>query len=81
MQTPYHVNAPHQFLTARRRAIAAAMDCAPVAASSGKPGRYRSGVRASQRILFTDGSIARIEWIRHVTRKERLELYCLRLDD
>ncbi|MBW8066693.1 MAG: phage head closure protein [Ferrovum sp.] len=43
--------------------------------------RYRSDVRASQRILFTDGSIARIEWIRHVTRKERLELYCLRLDD
>ncbi len=43
--------------------------------------RYRSDVRASQRILFTDGSLARIEWIRHVTRKERLELYCLRLDD
>ncbi len=43
--------------------------------------RYRSDVKASQRVLFSDGSIARIEWIRHVTRKERLELYCLILDD
>lgn len=42
--------------------------------------RYRSDVKANQRILFSDGSLARIEWIRHVTRKERLELYCLKLD-
>ena len=42
--------------------------------------RYRNDVKADQRILFSDGSLARIEWVRHVTRKERLELYCLKID-
>ncbi|MDE2466755.1 MAG: phage head closure protein [Alphaproteobacteria bacterium] len=42
--------------------------------------RYRPDVKASMRVVFSDGSMARIEWIRHVTRKERLELYCLKLD-
>lgn len=43
--------------------------------------RWRSDVKASMRVIFSDGSMARIEWIRHVTRKERLELYCLALND
>jgi SPP1 family predicted phage head-tail adaptor len=43
--------------------------------------RWRSDVKAAMRVIFSDGSMARIEWIRHVTRKERLELYCLDLND
>ncbi len=43
--------------------------------------RWRSDVTPAMRIVFSDGTMARIEWIRHVTRKEYLELYCLQLDD
>ncbi len=43
--------------------------------------RWRSDVKPSMRVLFSDGSLARIEWIRHVTRRERMELYCLALDE
>ncbi len=43
--------------------------------------RYRTDVRADMRVIFSDGSMARIEWIRRVTRREFMELYCLSLDD
>lgn len=42
--------------------------------------RYRTDVKPSMRIKFADGSLARIEWIRHVTRKEYMEMYCLSLN-
>lgn len=42
--------------------------------------RWRPDVKADQRILFADGSMARIEWIRRITRKQYLELYCLDLN-
>ncbi len=43
--------------------------------------RYRSDVHADMRVIFADGSMARIEWIRRVTRREFMELYCLSLND
>ncbi len=43
--------------------------------------RYRTDVHADMRIIFSNGSMARIEWIRHVSRREYMELYCLSLDD
>ncbi len=43
--------------------------------------RYRSDIKANQRVILPDGTVTRIEWLRRVSRKERLELYCLRLDD
>lgn len=42
--------------------------------------RYRTDVKEDMRVLFADGTLARIEWIRRVTRKEFMELYCLILD-
>lgn len=42
--------------------------------------RWRLDVEPDQRVVFSDGTMARIEWIRHVTRKQYLELYCLYLD-
>jgi SPP1 family predicted phage head-tail adaptor len=43
--------------------------------------RHRSDVHADQRVMFSDGRIARIEWLRRTERHEYLELYCLDLDD
>lgn len=42
--------------------------------------RYRTDVKPDMRVRFADGSLARIEWMRHVTRKEYMEMYCLSLD-
>ena len=42
--------------------------------------RFRADVKPDMRVLFSDGSLGRIEWIRHVTRKEYMELYVLTLD-
>lgn len=39
--------------------------------------RTRADVKAEMRIRFADGTRARIEWIRRVTRREYMELYCL----
>ena len=33
------------------------------------------------RVVFSDGSMARIEWIRRVSPKLWVELYCLDLDE
>ena len=43
--------------------------------------RYIDGITTAMRVLLPDGNFARIQWIRRVTRKERLELYCLLLND
>ena len=43
--------------------------------------RYLEGVKPAMRVVAPDGTVCRIEWIRSVTRKEYLELYCLVLDD
>ena len=43
--------------------------------------RWRSDVHPDQRIVLADGTMARIEYIRRVTRKQYIELYCLYLDD
>ena len=43
--------------------------------------RWRNDVHHDMRVVFLDGTMARIEWIRHVTRKQYLELYCISLDD
>lgn len=42
--------------------------------------RYRSDVKAAMRVLFADGSLARIEWIRQMNRKEYLELYAVAIN-
>ncbi len=42
--------------------------------------RWRADVKPAMRILFSDGTLARIEWIRRVTRKEYIELYCVQFD-
>lgn len=42
--------------------------------------RFRSDVHADMRVIFSDGNMARIEWIRYVTRREFMELYCLSID-
>ena len=42
--------------------------------------RYRTDVKASMRVIFTDGSMARIEWIRRVSPRLWVELYCLDLN-
>lgn len=42
--------------------------------------RYRSDIKPNMRVLFSDGTMARIEWIRHVTRKEFIEMLCLSLN-
>lgn len=42
--------------------------------------RYRTDVKADMRVMHQDGSLARIEWIRHVTRKEFMELFCIYID-
>ena len=43
--------------------------------------RYLAGVKPAMQVVAPDGTVCRIEWIRQVTRKEYLELYCLVLDD
>ena len=43
--------------------------------------RYRTDIVAAMRVIFSDGSMARIEWIRRVSPKLRVELYCLDLDE
>jgi SPP1 family predicted phage head-tail adaptor len=43
--------------------------------------RFRPDVMACMHVQFSDGATARIEWIRRATRMERLELYCLILDE
>ena len=42
--------------------------------------RFRTDVTPDMRVLFADGSVARIEWVRHVTRREYMELYCLTIN-
>lgn len=39
--------------------------------------RFRADIKADMRVLFSDGLMGRIEWIRHVTRREYMELYCV----
>lgn len=43
--------------------------------------RYRTDIVAAMRVIFSDGSMARIEWIRRVLPKLWVELYCLDLDE
>ncbi|BAP88850.1 phage head-tail adaptor [Burkholderiales bacterium GJ-E10] len=43
--------------------------------------RYRTDILAAMRVVFSDGSMARIEWIRRVSPKLWVELYCLDLDE
>ncbi len=43
--------------------------------------RWRNDVHPDMRVVFQDGTMARIEWIMRVTRKQYMELYCLSLDD
>lgn len=43
--------------------------------------RYRTDIKASMRVVFSDGSMARIEWIRRVSPKLWVELYCLDMDE
>ncbi len=43
--------------------------------------RYLKGVTPAMQVIAPDGTVCRIEWIRYVTRKEYMELYCLVLDD
>ena len=43
--------------------------------------RYIEGITDAMNVQFSDGTIARIEWMRVVNRKQRMELYCLLLDD
>ncbi len=43
--------------------------------------RYHAGVVPAMQVVLPDGVICRIEWIRVVTRKEFMELYCLVLND
>ena len=43
--------------------------------------RWRNDVHPDMRVVFSNGTMARIEWIRRVTRKQFIELYCLYLDD
>lgn len=42
--------------------------------------RFRDDVKAAMRVKFANGALARIEWIRRVTRREYMELYCLDID-
>lgn len=39
--------------------------------------RFRTDVKPDMRVVLPDGVVARIEWIRHVTRREYMELYCV----
>ena len=43
--------------------------------------RYRTDITAAMRVIFADGSMARIEWIRRVSPKLWVELYCMDLDE
>lgn len=43
--------------------------------------RWRTDVKADQRVQFGDGSIARVEWIRRVNPHLWIELFCLDLSD
>ncbi len=43
--------------------------------------RYITGVIPAMQVVLPDGVICRIEWIRAVSRKKYMELYCLVLND
>lgn len=43
--------------------------------------RWRTDVKADQHVVFADGSMARIQWIRRMSPKLWIELYCLDLND
>ena len=43
--------------------------------------RYHTGVVPAMQVVLPDGTIGRIEWVRVVSRKKYMELFCLVLND
>ena len=43
--------------------------------------RWNDDITEDQRVQYSDGSIARIEWIRRVLPRQWIELYCLNLNE